>query len=169
MEQGDQAAGLRRWAEQFGVESAAQGPEPVQAPVPAPPAAEPITLMVVGLPGAHGEQARRVRATLARWQANGHRWVGDPARWKVVALEADSPHLAVLANQQSRWALWVDDDGDAFRRAWQQLRALHEHDGPRRLLVLHEGIRGHAGLLGNLRQAAAHYLQTELLLLTEEP
>lgn len=158
---GDQAAGLRRWAEQF-----AQGVAPAEA-VSARPA--PVTLLVVGVPGPVSSQSHRVQAVLTRWAGKGHRWVGEPSRWKVVALAADSPHLAVLASQQSRWALWVDDDGDAFRRAWQQLRTLQEHDGPRRLLVLHEGIRGHAGLLGNLRQAAAHYLQIELLLLAEEP
>jgi len=158
---GDQAAGLRRWAEQFG-----QGMAPAE-PVSARPAA--VTLLVVGVPGPASSQSRRVQAVLTRWAGKGHRWVGEPSRWKVVALEADSPHLAVLAGQQSRWALWVDDDGDAFRRAWQQLRTLREHDGPQRLLVLHEGICGHAGLLANLRQAAAHYLHTELLLLAEEP
>ncbi|SFP45003.1 hypothetical protein SAMN05216229_102341 [Geopseudomonas sagittaria] len=166
MEEGDQAAGLRRWAEQFGVAAA---PAPGSALAPAPPAAEPVTLMVVGLPGPLGEQSRRVRATLARWQANGHRWVGDPARWKVVALEADSPHLAVLASQQSRWALWVADDADSFRRSFRLLRRLREQTGPLRLLALHDGIASHAGLLRNLQQAAAAFLDLELLLLPEQP
>lgn len=157
----DQAAGLRRWAEQAG------GAATSAAGAAARPA--PVTLLAVGVPGPAGAQARRVLGVLARWAGNGHRWVGDPARWKVVALEADSPHLAVLAGQQSRWALWVDGDADAFRRAWQRLRALHENGGPARLLVLHEGIAGHSGLLDNLRQAAARYLQVELLLLAEQP
>ncbi|MCQ4347259.1 hypothetical protein NGA35_07420 [Pseudomonas stutzeri] len=158
---GDQAAGLRRWAEQFG-QPATVAAEPGRDAVP--PAVEPLTLMVVGLPGLRSTPAR---ACLARWQAGGHRWVGDPARWKLVALEADSPHLAVLAEQQSRWALWVEDDGDGFRRAWRILRQLHEAGGPRRLLALHPGIPGPAGLLGNLREAAAAWLDTELLLLPE--
>lgn len=159
MSGGDQAAGLRRWAEQFG--------QAVPAEASASPAAEPLTLMVVGLPGPHSAQAALARACLARWQSNGHRWIGELARWKVVALEADSPHLAVLAEQQSRWALWVEDDGDGFRRAWRSLRRVREQGGPRRLLVLHGGISGHAGLLDNLRQAAAAWLETELLLLPE--
>ena len=162
----DQAAGLRRWAEQFAaVQPAAAEVEVVEA-VPAPP---PVTLLVVGVPGAAAARPRRVQGVLARWAANGHRWVGAPTRWKVVPLDPDSPHLDVLASQQSRWALWVDDDEEAFRRAWRQLRTLREHGGPARLLVLHDGIATNAGLLDNLRQAAASYLQVELLLIEESP
>lgn len=169
MTAGDQAAGLRRWAEQFG--RAEASPEPVSVPESAPAQAEapPLTLMVVGLPGPRRGQSARVQACLARWLANGHRWVGDPARWKVVALEADSPHLEVLASQQSRWALWVEDDADGFRRTFRTLRLLREQSGPQRLLVLHGGIASHAGLLRNLQQAAAAYLNIELLLLPEQP
>ena len=162
----DQAAGLRRWAEQFAaVQPAAAEVEVVEA-VPAP-AEPPVTLLVVGVPGAAAARPRRVQGVLARWAANGHRWVGAPTRWKVVPLEADSPHLAVLASQQSRWGLWVGDDEDAFRRAWRQLRTLREHGGPSRLLLLHDGIPSGAGLLDNLRQAALGYLQVDLLVLAE--
>lgn len=164
----DQAAGLRRWAEQFAaVQPAAAEVEVVEA-VPAP-AEPPVTLLVVGVPGAAAARPRRVQGVLARWAANGHRWVGAPTRWKVVPLDPDSPHLDVLASQQSRWALWVGDDEEAFRRAWRQLRTLREHGGPARLLVLHDGIATNAGLLDNLRQAAASYLQVELLLIEESP
>lgn len=163
----DQAAGLRRWAEQFGGGSAEPADVPVVAPAPA--AAEPVTLMVLGLRGPAREHSARVRGCLARWQANGHRWVGEPSRWKVVALEADSPHLAVLAAQQSRWALWIDDDADSFRRSYRLLRQLREQVGPLRLLALHDGIASHAGLLRNLREAAAAYLDMGLLLLPEQP
>lgn len=169
MTAGDQAAGLRRWAEQFGRAEAPPEPAPEPAPVPAQAEAPPLTLLVVGLPGPRRGQSVRVQACLARWLANGHRWVGDPARWKVVALEADSPHLDVLASQQSRWALWVEDDADGFRRSFRTLRVLRERGGPQRLLVLHGGIASHAGLLRNLRQAAAAYLDIELLLLPEQP
>lgn len=164
----DQAAGLRRWAEQFAAgQPPALEPEVVAvAPVRAEPA---VTLLAVGVPGAPDARARRVQAVLARWAANGHRWVGSPTRWKVVPLDPDSPHLDVLASQQSRWALWVGDDEEAFRRAWRQLRTLREHGGPARLLVLHDGIATNAGLLDNLRQAAASYLQVELLLIEETP
>ncbi|MND93654.1 hypothetical protein D3C80_858460 [compost metagenome] len=86
-----------------------------------------------------------------------------------MALEADSPHLAVLASQQSRWALWVEGDADGFRRVYRTLRRLREQGGPQRLLVLHDGIASHAGLLRNLQQAAAGFLDTELLLLPEQP
>lgn len=171
MTAGDQAAGLRRWAEQFGRAEAAPEAEPAAVPLPASvqPEAPPVTLLVVGLPGPRRGQVARVQACLARWLANGHRWVGDPARWKVVALEADSPHLEVLASQQSRWALWVEDDADGFRRTFRTLRLLRERGGPPRLLVLHGGIASHAGLLRNLQQAAASYLGLELLLLPEQP
>lgn len=164
---GDQAAGLRRWAEQFG--PAGAGPAGVPAAAPVVRAVESVTLLVIAVPGPPSSQTRRVQATLARWQANGHRWVGDLARWKVVALDADSPHLAVLASQQSRWAVWVDDDADGFRRAYRALRLLREQGGPQRLLVLHSGIASHAGLLRNLQEAADGFLDTQLLLLPEVP
>ncbi|MNC13501.1 hypothetical protein SAMN05216201_10875 [Pseudomonas linyingensis] len=164
---GDQAAGLRRWAEQFGPVGDVQ--VSMEAAAPTERTVEPVTLLVIGVPGLPSNQIRRVQATLARWQANGHRWVGDLTRWKVVALEADSPHLAVLASQQSRWALWVEGDADGFRRVYRTLRRLREQGGPQRLLVLHDGIASHAGLLRNLQQAAAGFLDTELLLLPEQP
>ena len=163
----DQAAGLRRWAEQFAAVQPAAEVEVVEA-VPAP-AEPPVTLLVVGVPGAAAARPRRVQGVLARWAANGHRWVGAPTRWKVVPLDPDSPHLDVLASQQSRWALWVDSDLDSFRRAYLTLRRLAEADGPQRLLVLHPGIASHRGLLGNLQQAAAGFLGIELLLLAEQP
>lgn len=145
-------------------------PAPTLASAPAPaPAAPPVTLMVVGLDGQGVEQVARVHQALQRWHANGYAWVGDPARWRVVALASDSPHLATLASQQARWALWVDRDLNSFRRAYLTLRQLHAHGGPQRLLVLHDGIASHAGLLGNLRQAAANFLGVELLLLAEQP
>lgn len=168
---GDQAAGLRRWAAQL----ARPGEVDAGSLASAQPerGAEPVTLLVVGLPvspsRSQGSPAQRVQAALARWRANGHRWVGDPARWKVVAIEVDSPHLTVLASQQPRWALWVDGDGDGFRRAYRTLCRLRERGGPQRILVLHDGIVSHAGLLHNLQQAAAGFLQVELLLLPEQP
>lgn len=166
----DQAAGLRRWAEQLaGTADAEQSlaPAPPVHSTPAPRRELDVTLLVVGVPGAASSQTRRVQGVLARWASAGQRWVGTPTRWKVVPLEADSPHLAVLASQQSRWGLWVGDDEDAFRRAWRQLRTLREHGGPSRLLLLHDGIPSGAGLLDNLRQAALGYLQVDLLVLAE--
>lgn len=168
MSVGDQAAGLRRWAEQFGRGGVDEAPSALQE-APSAEVAEAMKLMVVGLPGSRSEQTALVRGCLTRWQANGHRWVGDVARWKVVALEIDSPHLAVLASQQARWGLWVEDDSDGFRLSWNALRRLHAHGGPQRLLALHAGIPSHAGLLRNLKDAAATYLGTELLLLPEQP
>lgn len=125
--------------------------------------------MVVGLSDQGGREAECVRRALQRWHANGHAWVGDPQRWRVVVMDSDSPHLQTLAGQQARWALWVDRDLNSFRRAYLALRQLREHGGPQRLLVVHDGIPSHAGLLGNLRQAAANFLGIELLLLDERP
>ncbi|GAB3460281.1 hypothetical protein [Azotobacter salinestris] len=163
----DQAAGLRRWAEQHG---GGAGEAPVAALSSGTPEEPRPTLMVVGLPpGAQRQRLERVRRTLQRWKANGHAWVGDPSRWQLVALEESSPHLHTLACQQSRWALWVEGDPDSFRRAYQCLRLLREGGGPTRLLVMHPGFDSHAGLLDNLRQAARTFLEIELLLLVERP
>ncbi|GAB3391090.1 hypothetical protein [Azotobacter armeniacus] len=163
----DQAAGLRSWAEQHGGDA---GEVPVAALSSGTPEEPRPTLMVVGLPpGSQRQRLERVRQTLQRWQAHGHAWVGDPARWQLVALEEDSPHLHTLACQQPRWALWVEGDPDSFRRAYLCLRWLREGGGPARLLVLHPGFASHAGLLDNLRQAASAFLEIELLLLAERP
>ncbi|MFY0989133.1 hypothetical protein [Halomonas sp. C05BenzN] len=173
----DQAAGLRQWASttQAGGDAcprhvvetlrelarANPSPGPLPATGGRSPAAA-VTLMVVGLPA---RQAGRVNDTLGYWAGLGRRWVGDPAAWRVVPVEASSPHLPLLVSQQSRWALWVDSDAEAFRRAWRVLIRLGEAPGPRRLLAVHPpGISRH-GLLDNLRQAAAAYLGIELVVL----
>ncbi len=176
----DQAAGLRRWAEQQGLALPAEPPAAASPALAAEPAAAAVaaaveaprerqTLMVVGLPDSSAEQSARAWQTLQRWHAHGHRWIGDPHSWRIVALDADSPHLSILASQQARWALWVDSDLDSFRRAYLTLRRLAALGGPWRLLVLHPGIASHRGLLDNLRDAAAGYLGIELLLLGEHP
>lgn len=188
----DQAAGLRRWAERQGLlnpdgtpKAAVSGttaeavvaPAPVAAehfheePVYQQPAAPTVrhTLMILGLPDSSAEQTHRAWQALERWHLNGHRWVGNPYEWRVIAIEADSPHLSILAGQQSRWALWVDTDLDSFRRAYLVLRELAASGGPNRLLVLHPGIPTHRGLLSNLQQAAAGFLGIELLLFPEYP
>ncbi|RTR04441.1 hypothetical protein [Halomonas nitroreducens] len=156
MSAADQAAGLRRWAEQ------------AKGPAPATPQAAPATLttlVVVGLPGTSPRQARRVTDLLAHWADQGRRWVGDPAAWKVVPLDVASPHLALLADQQQRWALWVEGDAEAFRRAFGVLRRLAAARGPRRLLAVHPPGLARRGLLDNLQQAARAYLDIELLVM----
>ncbi|WP_249679231.1 hypothetical protein [Pseudomonas abieticivorans] len=145
----DQAAGLRRWAER----QAAQG--------------SPRVLMLVGEPTLAAQLPTLALGTLTRWQATGQQWVGDPARWRVVALGADTVHLHALTRQQPRWGLWVDTDVNGFRRAYLNLRRLSEAGGPKRLLVLHPGMPSHLGLLDNLRQAAAKFLGVQLLLVDE--
>ncbi|PXX96421.1 hypothetical protein [Halomonas sp. LBP4] len=178
----DQADGLRQWASsappneagcprhvaEMLCELAVAGPS---APIARPPspavtrASSPVTLMVVGLPDGSPRQARRVGALIDYWAAQGRRWVGDPAAWQVVPVGVTSPHLALLAAQQPRWALWVEGDAEAFRRAWRVLIRLAERPGPRRLLAVHPpGISRH-GLLDNLQQAAAAYLGIELVVL----
>lgn len=166
MIEGDQAAGLRAWAASTG----RPAPEPTaDAPaatsrgeVPDTPAA---TLVVVGLPGTAPSQAERVTELLEHWAGRGRRWVGDPQRWQVVPLAASSPHLALLAEQQPRWALWVGTDGEAFRRAFAVLGRLAQGGGPRRLLAVHPPGMPRQGLLDNLRQAARHYFGIDLLVM----
>ncbi|MEQ6887172.1 hypothetical protein ABE957_00590 [Halomonas sp. CS7] len=159
----DQAAGLRQWA---GTQCTPEAPRAHAAPSRGTPAgAPPRTLVVVGLPGASPDQARRVVTLLEHWAARGQRWVSDPARWRVVPLAVTSPHLPALLDQQSRWALWVGSDPDAFRRAFAVLRRLHERQGPRRLLAVHAPELPRQGLLNNLRQAAWGCLGIDLLVM----
>nr|WP_156889329.1 hypothetical protein [Halomonas sp. 1513] len=106
----------------------------------------------------------RVYRLLEEWRRLGQAWVGDASAWRVVALAEDSPHLMTLATQQTRWALWVDSDPDAFRRSYRLLRRLAERGGPSGLLVLHPRPRSARGLLNNLRQAAAEFLGIRLLM-----
>lgn len=159
----DQAAGLRQWA----ADSGHAAPASTSASAAADEARRPATpLMVVGLPGQSAHQRERVTATLAHWAEAGWRWVGEPSDWQIVAVETTSPHLRLLASQQSRWALWVERDTEAFRRAYRLLKGLDKADGPRRLLVVHPPGLGRRGLLDNLRQAAAG-LGIELLVLAK--
>ncbi len=123
------------------------------------------TLVVVGLPGGAAARTERVHALLAHWQAQGQRWVGAAADWRVVPLDPESPHLAALATQQARWGLWVGSDAEAFRRAFAVLGRLHERRGPRRLIAVHPPGLPRRGLLDNLRQAAASRLGIDLLVL----
>lgn len=131
------------------------------APRPVPS----VTLMVLGLPGSGERHVRKVTELLASWADEGRRWVGDPAAWRVVPLDMASPHLPVLATQQSRWALWVDSDEEAFRRAYRLLKRIADRDGPRRLLAVHPPDVGRQGLLDNLQRVAASYFGIELLVL----
>lgn len=180
---GDQAAGLRAWAASLERPAAEAGSDPASEPAPAvtsgtaasrreaagvetsPAEAPPTTLVVVGLPSTAPEQAERVTALLDHWAERGRRWVGDPRRWKVVPVAISSPHLAVLAQEQPRWALWVGADGEAFRRALGVLGRLAEGGGPRRLIAVHPPGMPRRGLLDNLRQAAGHYFGIDLLVL----
>ncbi len=175
----DQAAGLRAWAASLGrPEPAADSlPEPTPSVTSGAGASQAetswaevaeaptTTLMVVGLPGTAPAQAERVTELLEHWAGQGRRWVGDPRRWKVVPLPTSSPHLAVLAQQQPRWALWVGADGEAFRRALAVLGRLSEGGGPRRLIAVHPPGMPRRGLLDNLRQAARHYFGIDLLVM----
>ncbi|MHB0774109.1 hypothetical protein [Halomonas sp. WWR20] len=124
-------------------------------------------LMTVGLPSVSTGASQRVMQALQRWQRQGHRWVGNAHGWRVVPLDTRNPHLPTLAQQQARWALWVEHDSDGFRRAYLALKRLRLADGPSRLLVVHAGLSPASGLLKNLQQSAARYLDTELLILQE--
>nr|WP_163503354.1 hypothetical protein [Halomonas socia] len=164
----DQAAGLRQWAGELNQATATAG---VDTPSVVTPHRHPAlsssgdrAMLVVGLPG--GDTARVYRL-LEAWRSQGQAWVGDPQGWRVVALDENSPHLATLAAQQTRWALWVDSDPDAFRRSYCLLRRLAERGGPHGLLLLHPRLGASRGLLNNLRQAAADFLGIRLLMVRQ--
>ncbi|PAU79367.1 hypothetical protein CK498_03065 [Halomonas salipaludis] len=163
----DQAAGLRQWAGELDQTTAADVDTP-SVVTPRRDAAVSCSgdraLLVVGLPD--GDTARVYRL-LDAWRHQGQAWVGDPQGWRVVALDENSPHLATLAAQQTRWALWVDSDPDAFRRSYCLLRRLAERGGPHGLLLLHPRLGVSRGLLNNLRQAAADFLGIRLLMVRQ--
>lgn len=191
----DQAAGLRQWANgetqdcpthvaEMLVELATPAGERVERPraagrSQAKPSArstavasprttgstKDVTLMVLGLPGTAERHTARVTELLESWAREGRRWVGDPRAWRIVALSVDSPHLPLLAAQQSHWALWVDDDLEAFRRGYRLLKQIAEQGGPRRLLAVHPPGVGQQGLLANLQYVADAYFDIDLLVL----
>ncbi|GAB2798148.1 hypothetical protein GCM10027040_25970 [Halomonas shantousis] len=172
----DQAAGLRRWAEAqsgdspLGAESSVSRTSAPESPAPGSSTPVPQVrrmLMTVGLPTSPPAASRRVMEALERWQRQGHRWVGKAHAWRVVALDVRSPHLPALVQQQTHWALWVEHDPEGFRRAYLAIKRLRLAGGPRRLLVVHAGLSPSAGLLVNLQQSAARFLDTELLILRE--
>ncbi|GGC96066.1 hypothetical protein [Vreelandella lutescens] len=139
--------------------AAAAEPATVTPPRPKRP------LVVVGLPHAGAAQVDKVRGRLGQWSALGRQWAGDPQDWEIQVVMADSPSLAALTKERSRWALWISSDAEAFATMYRVLRQLRDHGGPRQLLALHEPHLPRQGLLDNLRDAAAHYLDIELLLL----
>ncbi|NIC04267.1 hypothetical protein HBJ55_02330 [Halomonas sp. DX6] len=127
--------------------------------------AQQVTLMVLGLPGTAERHTAKVTELLESWAREGRRWVGDPQAWRIVALPVSSPHLPLLVTQQSHWALWVDDDLEAFRRGYRMLKQIAEQGGPRRLLAVHPPGVGKQGLLANLQYVADAYFGIELLVL----
>ena len=130
--------------------------------VPETPPAPRRLLMVLGLPGGDEADTRPVSEALARWQAAGQQWVGEVDAWRIVPTSVDSPHLSTLVGEQSRWALWVGNDADAFRRTYRLLKRLAQRGGPRRLLLVHPPLASRVGLLANLQQAAASFFGFEL-------
>lgn len=179
----DQAAGLRRWANQQRQQQSDSAPaEPVDpaeqtaslltpAPV-APPVTETrlpprskTPLVVVGLPSSGESDISLVRARLGEWSALGRRWAREPDDWDIKIVMAEASDLAHLRNHYMHWALWVDSNADAFAAMYRTLRHLRERGGPNRLLALHEPYLPRQGLLDNLKEAAECYLNMELLVL----
>lgn len=156
----DQAAGLRQWAGAKSAPSSHNGDGSDDASVR-------ITLVVVGLPGKSPYHTQRVLDLLEHWAGQGRRWVGSAAQWRVAPVDVTSPDLPLLLTQQPRWALWVDNDPDAFRRAFRLLTRLAERRGPRRLLAVHSPDLPRRGLLDNLKQAARGCLGIELLVMAK--
>lgn len=143
----DQAQGLRRWAERHALQ--ATGAEQ--------------TLVVVGPPSV----VRQAQATLQRWRAAGHCWVGEPSRWHMLALAADGPRVAEWARQYPRWGLWLGAGPNDCRQAYLQVRRLALAGGPRRLLLLHGGLPARRAQVDNLCHATARFLGVELLVVAE--
>nr|WP_299239714.1 hypothetical protein [uncultured Halomonas sp.] len=177
MSQVDQAAGLRRWAESQAPSSSstvesASGDESSfgvvsQFETPKVDTNQAMKVLVtLGLPGGAEADVMPVTEALVRWHAQGQRWIEDPANWRILPLSMSSPHFSALVTQQSRWALWVGDDLDGFRRAYAMLKRLAQQGGPRRLLLVHSPLPSRAGLLNNLQQVAAQFLGMQLLVIT---
>ncbi len=167
MSQIDQAAGLRRWAETQSPLTAPQSEAQTSLAEQQPATSLPSKVLVtLGLPQGADAEVAPVTEALTRWHAQGQRWVGDPATWRIVPLSLNSPHFSALVTQQSHWALWVGDDLDGFRRAYAMLRRLAQQGGPRRLLLVHSPLPSRAGLLNNLQQVAAQFLGIQLLVIT---
>lgn len=152
----DQAAGLRAWVEQQ------QPAEDSQAATAGPQQ----TMIVVGLPPEQEEQAlSRVREQLKGWQAEGCHWVHDAASWDLRAAPEHSGLWGEVAASLPRWALWVGFGEEGFRQAYQTLRLLRAEPTPRQLLVVHPPVASRRGLLNNIQEVAARYLDIELLIL----
>lgn len=181
----DQAAGLRQWADAQRLKQAGsleEAPALLEAeprsdasfPPKSAPAiqlsapvrrAPPKPLFIIGVTG-HGTQAvSRVKSRLAQWSELGRAWAGSPDDWDIQLVKPDTPDLARLSTQHARWALWINSDAEAFLHMYRILREARENGGPHRLLALHEPQLSRQGLLNNLRDAAARYLATDLLLL----
>ncbi|RUR29158.1 hypothetical protein [Vreelandella nanhaiensis] len=181
----DQAAGLRQWADAQRLKQARTtddafvplDAEPVSA-APRQPEWSPVAqmleptrqapqkpLFIIGVTG-HGVQAvSRVKSRLEQWSEIGRSWAGSPDDWDIHLVNAGAPDLARLSAQHTRWALWINSDAQAFSQMYRVLREARENGGPQRLLALHEPHLPRQGLLNNLRDAAAYYLATDLLLL----
>lgn len=106
-----------------------------------------------------------VRSLLHHWHSEGYRWVGDPDAWRLVPVSPDSPYLATLADEQPRWALWIDRDAEAFRRGLATLTRLRQGGSPQRMLAVHHPDLPRRGLLENLRQVAHSRLGIDLLVI----
>lgn len=169
----DQAAGLRQWASlqrhQQGMDDVPEASLPAtdRQPAPVPQPRVKTVLMVVGLPGRGPRQVERVKERLAQWAALGRRWAATPDDWDVRLVMPDDPALPRLAQEQARWALWVDSSADAFTDTYRMLCQLARSGGPRRLLALHEPHLPRAGLLDNLHDAAHAYIGMDLLILAQ--
>ena len=164
----DQASGLRQWADQQRLQQAsddqAAAPAEVLTAYTRAPKAPAKPLAVVGL--AHpGHDESYVKGRLSQWASLGRRWAGDPEDWLIKLIDPERDELASLTSRYQHWALWVDSDADGFRHMYRVLRQVAENGGPKRLLALHEPHLPRRGLLDNLRDAAANYLDIELLLL----
>jgi len=158
----DQAASLRQWAAKRSEGDAANqaiaqpaSTETNQANVE--------QVVVLGLPALTQENALDAVNVFHRWAAHGKKWVGDAERWRVIPVASDYPDLAKLVDTYPRWALWVDNDLDSFKRAYDALKTIQAIGGPKRIIALHPPMASRRGLLGNIQHVAQAYFGIDVL------
>lgn len=156
----DQAASLRAWA-------ASQERDKAPEAAPTAPSCKQ-QLVVIGLPSPTSDECQRLCApVLQRWQANGRRWVGDAAEWGFIAASLEGHDWSELASEHARWALWIDNDMQSFRRAYSHLKHLAKTQKVQQIIALHPPMQSRRGLLSNLQSAAKQFLGIQLLVFAE--
>lgn len=158
----DQAASLRQWAAKRNdgdtvTETVTQSASADQQQ------ADVEQVVVLGLSTLTQAQALQAVNVFHRWAEQGKKWVGDPARWRVIPVASDYPNLDKLVSTYPRWAVWIDDDINSFKRAYEALKTIKQAGGPKRVIALHPPMASRKGLLNNIQHVARAYLDIDVL------